>query len=497
MIDRVRLTLQLVVLVALAGCFLFSSAVRAEAPAQGRKGKKINVVLILTDDQGYSDLSCYGSTRIKTPRIDRMAAEGIRFTDFYAPASVCTPSRAGMLTGCYPIRVGMAEFPLLPNGKSWQTRVLFRNAPFGLNPNETTLAKVLKSAGYATACIGKWHLGDQKPFLPTSHGFDQYFGILYTPDMPPIDFVRGEQIVEHKIDLDTVCQRYTDEALRFIRDHKDGPPFFLFLSHTYPHVPVAASSEFRGKSGAGLYGDACEEIDASTGRVLDELNVLNIDDRTLVIYTSDNGPWLAKGEDGGSAFPFRGGKGSSYEGGFREPCIIRLPGVIPPGSVCHEMATQMDFLPTLARLAGTTLPHEVDGHDITDLMLAKPGAKTPDDSFFYYVGNRLHAVRSGQWKLKVPTTLSEEFAGYVKLDNPETPIPRALFDLANDPAEQKSVLKEHPDVAERLQAMIEHAREDLGDSKRKMVGKNVRPVGRTEVVPGALEHAGTGEGADQ
>ena len=223
---------------------LAGSSVRADAPA-----KKTNVIIMLTDDQGYSDLSCYGSTRIKTPRVDQMAAEGIRFTDFYAAASVCTPSRAALLTGCYPVRIGMGEFPLLPNGKPWQTRVLFRNAPFGLNPSETTIADLLRSAGYATACIGKWHLGDQKPFLPTSHGFDEYFGLLYTPDMPPLDYLRGDKIVEQKIDLSMTAQRYTEESLKFIRDHKDGP-FFLYFAHTYPHVPLSASKQFRGTSAA-------------------------------------------------------------------------------------------------------------------------------------------------------------------------------------------------------------------------------------------------------
>jgi arylsulfatase A-like enzyme len=300
--------------------------------------------------------------------------------------------------------------------------------------------------------------------------------------MPPVDFVRDEKIVEQKIDIGSCTGRYTDESLKFIRANKDKP-FFLYLSHTMPHVPIFASDRFKGKSAGGLYGDVCEEIDDSTGRILDALKELNIDDRTLVIFTSDNGPWLAKGEAGGSAFPLRGGKGGSYEGGFREPCIIRYPGVIPANTVCHEMATQMDFLPTLARLAGVTSapPKPIDGKDITDLMLAKPGAKSPDESFFYYVGNRLHAVRSGQWKLKVPTTLGEEFAGYLKIENAETEIPRALYDLENDPAEQKSVLADHPEVAKRLQEMIESAREDLGDSRRKMVGKNVRPVGQIPI----------------
>jgi arylsulfatase len=460
-------------IVALACLVIGIMARAAQVPS------KPNVIIILTDDQGYADLSCYGSKRIKTPVVDKMAAEGIKVTDFSAGASVCTPSRAALLTGCYPIRVGMGEFPLLPGGKPWQTRVLFRNAPFGLNPDEATIASVLKSVGYATAAVGKWHLGDQKPFLPTSHGFDSYFGLLYTPDMPPLDYVRDMKKVERKIDLNETAQRYTEESLKFIRAHKDGP-FFLYFAHTYPHVPLAASKEFRGKSARGLYGDACEEIDSTVGRVLDLLKELNIDDKTLVIFTSDNGPWLSKGENGGTATPLRGGKGGSYEGGFRMPCLMRFPGVIPPGSVCHELSTQMDFLPTLAKWAGAKLPRAVDGHDITDLILAKPGAKTPYEAFFYYVGDRLHAVRSGKWKLKVPTTLSEEFAGYLKIENPETPIPRALYDLEDDIGEQKSVLQNHPDVAKKLQAMIESAREDLGDAKRKMKGKNVRPVGRVE-----------------
>ena len=453
------------------------SYLRAAAAQATNAKPPPNVILILTDDQGYGDLGCYGSTRIKTPRIDRMAAEGIRFTDFYAPASVCTPSRAAMLTGCYPQRVGMGEIPPLPGGKPWMTRVLFRNAPFGLNPDETTIPELLKSAGYATSCVGKWHLGDQKPFLPTSQGFDEFFGILYTNDMPPVNFVRGEQIVEEKIDQATITGRYTDEALKFIRARKDKP-FFLFLSHTMPHVPLAASEKFKGKSAGGLYGDTIEEIDDSTGRVLDALKELKIDDRTLVIFTSDNGPWLAKGANGGSAFPLRGGKGGSYEGGFRVPCILRFPGTIPAGTVCREMATQMDFLPTLAALAGVSVPRAIDGKDITGLVRAKPGATSPHESFFYYSGNRLHAVRSGKWKLKVPTTLGEEFAGYLQIENAETEIPRALYDLEADPGEQKSVLNDHPDVAKRLQAMIESAREDLGDSRRKLAGNNVRAIGR-------------------
>jgi arylsulfatase A-like enzyme len=343
-----------------------------------------NIVLIYTDDQGYADLGCYGSKRIKTPRIDRMAAEGVRFTDFYAAASVCTPSRAGMLTGCYPQRIGIGEIPPVPGGKAWQTRVLYPGARFGLNPDETTIAEILKARGYATAIVGKWHLGDRKPFMPLDHGFDSFFGTVYTNDTPGVGFVRDYEFLDEKADHTTFTDRFTDESLKFIRDNKDKP-FFLYLAHLMPHVPLAVAERFRGKSAGGLYGDAIESIDDSTGKILDLIAELKLDDNTLVIFSSDNGPWLIKGEHGGNATPFRGGKGGAYEGGMRVPCIMRWPQVIPAGSVCGELATQMDFLPTFAKLAGGELPKDrkIDGKDISDLMFAKEGAKSPHESCFY------------------------------------------------------------------------------------------------------------------
>jgi arylsulfatase A-like enzyme len=446
-----------------------------------------NVIIILTDDQGYADLGCYGSTRIRTPRIDRMAAEGVRFTDFYAAASVCTPSRAALLTGCYPQRVGMGEIPPVPGGKPWQTRVLYPGARFGLNPDEVTIAELLKSRGYATGIVGKWHLGDRKPFMPLDHGFDSFFGCVYTNDTPGVGFVRGNEFLPDKVDHTTFTDRFTDESVQFIRDNRDTP-FFLYLAHFMPHVPLAVAERRRGKSAGGLYGDVIEALDESVGKVLDTLAELNLDDRTLVIFTSDNGPWLARGEKGGSATPLRGGKGGSYEGGQRVPGIMRWPGTIPAARVCREVATQMDLLPTIAALAGAELPTDrvIDGKDIGPLMRGASGATSPHESFFYYSGNRLHAVRSGRWKLKVPTTLAEEFAGYLAIENADTPIPRALYDLENDPGEQKSVLADHPDVAKRLQALIESAREDLGDSRRNVRGKRVRPIGEATTQPAAI-----------
>jgi arylsulfatase A len=439
-----------------------------------------NFILILTDDQGYADLACYGGTRMRTPRIDRMAAEGVRFTDFYACASVCTPSRAGMLTGCYPQRVGLGAIPRIPGAYDWQTRVLYPGAPFGIHPDEITIAELLKARGYATGIIGKWHLGDIRPFLPLDQGFDTFFGTIYTNDTKGVTFARGNEIIPGEIDQSTFTGRFTEESLQFIRDNKDKP-FFLFLSHIMPHVPIHASEKFRGKSPGGLYGDVIEELDDSVGQVLDLLDRLRLSENTLVIFTSDHGPWLFKGEKGGLATPLKGGKGSSHEGGQRVPCIMRWPGKIAPARVCREIAVNFDFYPTLAKLAGATVPSDriIDGKDLAPLMFTND-AKSPHDRFYYYSGDRLHAVRSGRWKLKVPTTLSEEYGDYGKIENPDTVLARALYDLEHDIGEQKNVIADHPEEAKRLQAMIEEARADLGDSCRNVVGQNVRPIGKVE-----------------
>jgi len=457
--------------------------------------RKPSFVVIYTDDQGYNDLGCFGSPLIKTPRLDRMAAEGMKFTDFYSAASVCTPSRAALMTGCYPQRVGMAAIPKSRDGttpsfiapESAFDHNLRPKSRYGLNPEEITIPKILKAQGYATACIGKWHLGDRPEFLPTRNGFDSYFGIPYSNDMRPGRLMRDEKNIEFHEGLlpaavqDTLTERYTEEAVRFITKNRDRP-FFLYLPHTMPHTPLHVTERFRGTSARGLYGDAVECIDWSVGRVLDTLAELGLERTTLVIFASDNGPWYPRGENGGNSTPLRAAKGTTYEGGMRVPCIMRWPGTIPAGKVCSEVATTMDILPTLANLAGAAPPADriIDGKDILPLMTGQPGATTPHEAFYYYYCNDLHAVRSGQWKLKFETTLHDEDIYQRNFSNPDATIPEALYNLYTDPGEQKSVLKDHSDIVARLRALAQKARTDLGDASRGIAGSNVRPIGRVK-----------------
>jgi arylsulfatase A-like enzyme len=439
-----------------------------------------NFVIILTDDQGYQDVGCFGAPDIRTPNLDRMAREGMRFTDFYVGQPVCTASRASLLTGCYPNRVGLLG-ALGPRSK------------VGISDREQTIAQVLKTRGYATAIFGKWHLGDAPQFLPTRHGFDEYFGLPYSNDMwpnhptnprgyPPLPLFRGEEIIGLMPDQTQLTTWYTEHAIRFIERNRDRP-FFLYVAHNLPHVPLHVSDKFKGKSKRGLYGDVIMEIDWSVGRILETLKRQGLDRRTLVVFTSDNGPWLLYGNHAGSALPLREGKTTTFDGGLREPCIMRWPGRIPAGTVCRQLAATMDLLPTFARLAGAAPPTDrvIDGRDIWPLLSGQPGAQSPHEAYFYYWGKHLQAVRSGKWKLH----LAHEY------DHPDPPghdgkpgqyvkrkIGVELFDIETDIGETNDVADRHPEVVARLQALAEQCREDLGDSATGREGKNVRPPGR-------------------
>ena len=464
------------------------------AAADGGKDRPPNFVIIFIDDMGYADVGCFGAEGYETPNLDRMAAEGTRCTDFYAAASVCTPSRAALMTGCYPQRVGLPH-------------VLGPKAQIGISDGETTIAQMLKGLpnatrrvgdpeplGYATACYGKWHLGHLPQFLPTHHGFDEYFGLPYSNDMwprhpeapkdyPDLPLIEGERIVAYDPDQTQLTTWYTERAVRFIEKNKDRP-FFLYVPHSMCHVPLYVSDKFKGKSQRGLFGDVIMEIDWSAGQILATLKRLGLDKNTMVLFCSDNGPWLSYGDHAGSAKPLREGKGTSFDGGQREPTILWWPGKIPAGRVCREPATTMDMLPTIAGLAGAKLPeHKIDGKDIWPLISGQPGAKSPHEAFFYYQGWALEAVRSGQWKLHFPhvyRTLGGRPGGTggrpAKYEQAQ--IDLTLFDLENDISEQHNVADQHPDVVERLQKLADAMRQDLGDAARKMDGPGRRPPGK-------------------
>ncbi len=424
--------------------------------ASAASAAKPNIVVIFADDLGYGDLGCYGSPTIATPRLDRMAAEGLRFTDFYAAAEVCSPSRAALLTGRYPIR----------NGMYGKRRVLYPDSKGGLPSTEITMAGALKAQGYATAYIGKWHLGIHEGSRPQDHGFERTFGVPYSNDMDPrpdlprkasaspepppdgwnIPLIRNGSIVERPADQPTLTKRYTGEAVAFIRESK-GSPFFLYLAHTFPHVPMFASSSFKGRSRAGIYGDAVEELDWSVGEVLDALRAQGVAENTLVIFTSDNGPWLMMGNQAGSAGPLREGKGSTWEGGMRVPAIAWWPGRIEPATT-RELASAMDLFATALALAGAPSPEDrpIDGADLAPLLFA--GSPLPERPFFYYRGDRLFACRLGEWKAHFST---QNGFGQPKAEAHEPPL---LFHLGRDPSEQRNVAADHPDVLEKIRAAV-------------------------------------------
>jgi arylsulfatase A len=419
-----------------------------------------NIVVIFCDDLGYGDLGCFGHPTIKTPNLDRMAAEGVRLTQFYSASPVCTPSRAALMTGRLPIRSGMC---------SDKRRVLFPDSGGGIPASEVTLAEGLKKQGYATACVGKWHLGHLPQFLPTSNGFDSYFGIPYSNDMdrvndaprgrdsfwdPKVEYwnvplMRNLEIVERPADQTTITRRYAEEAVSFIRKNKDEK-FFLYLPHSLPHVPLFRSKEFEGKSLRGLYGDVIEEIDWSVGQVLQTLRDLKLDQNTIVWFTSDNGPWLTFNDHGGSAGLLREGKGTTWDGGMREPIICWWPGSIPAGQVSAELGTTMDIYSTSLALAGAELEQEriVDGYDLTESL--KGRSKSPREFVYYYRGTRLMALRKGPWKAHFAT--QESYTSNNKLNEHDPPV---LYNLEVDPSEKWDVAEQQPLVIAEIKAAAE------------------------------------------
>jgi len=464
-------------------CWAFGAAGWAAEP---QPAKNPNIVIIFTDDQGYSDVGCFGAKGFPTPHLDRLAKEGRRFTRFYVAQPVCSASRAALLTGCYPNRIGIHG-------------ALGPSAKHGLNSSEMTIAELVKQRGYATGMVGKWHLGHLPPFLPTRHGFDEYFGLPYSNDMwpfhpeakagtyPALPLLEGEKAVKPNVTHEDQCQLttwYTEHAVKFIEKNKDRP-FFLYVAHSMPHVPLHVSDKFKGKSQQGLYGDVIMEIDWSVGEILGALKKHNLEENTLVIFTSDNGPWLSYGNHAGMAADLREGKGTCWEGGVREPCIMRWPGKIPAGSVCGEALMTIDIFPTIARLIGAEPPkHKIDGLDVWPLVAGEPNAKNPHQAYcFYYEQNQLQAVLDGRWKLQLPhayRTLAGQAGGRdgVPAKYQQRRLQTAeLYDLQADPSETTDAAGKNPEAVKRLEELAEAAREDLGDSLTQRKGKNVRPAG--------------------
>ncbi len=468
----------------LAACSmtLFSGSV-TQVTAADSSAKKPNVIIIFIDDMGYGDIGPFGATKQKTPHLDRMAAEGMKMTSFYA-APVCSVSRAQLLTGCYGPRISV-------------TGVYFPASAAGLNPEEITIAERMKEVGYATMCIGKWHVGDQPEFLPTNQGFDHYLGFPYSNDMqraaegtttavmPLVRDDKVEDLVTNE-QQSLITGRYTEEAVKFITDNKDKP-FFLYFPHTAVHTPIYPGPDFQGKSDNGRYGDWVEEIDASTGTVLDTLKKLKIADNTLVIFTSDNGPWLIKGKDGGSSGPLRGGKGSTWEGGVREPTIAWWPGHVPAGKSCDAVAGTIDLLPTCMALTGRTAPDTpvIDGKDISSLLLGTSN-ESPREAHYYFQGTSLDAVRQGPWKLALKEQ-KETMGKGVSDDVKGTKL--RLYNLNADIGEKNNVAEQNPEVVARLQALADKMEAEL--SGKDATGR--RPAGKASSPKTLYPTAGKGK----
>lgn len=461
----------------LASCIAIGDKIKPET------GGGPNVILIVTDDLGYSDLSVFGSSDIRTPNLDGMSEEGVRLTSFYVAQAICSASRAAILTGCYPNRIGIHN-------------ALMPDSPIGLHPSETTLAEMLREQGYATAIFGKWHLGDHPEFMPSGQGFDEFFGIPYSNDMWPLHPQQGagfnfgplplyenERVIDTLTDQATFTVDITERGVDFIDRHKDRP-FFLYMAHPQPHVPLFVSDAFKGKSDAGLYGDVIMEIDWSVGQLLGALKRHGINRNTVVIFTSDNGPWLSYGNHAGSALPFREGKGTAWEGGHREPFILWYPGQLEEGRVLDTPVMAIDLLPTLAEITGSRLPElPIDGKSAWDLLRGESG-ESPQEAYFFYAGvNELQGVRYGRWKLYFPhsyRTMEGQQAGmdglpgnyrYVALDGIR------LYDVVADPGETTNLATVHPGVVEEIRELADGMRSRLGDSLSGITGSENREAG--------------------
>lgn len=465
---------------------LSSLAFALNSPAAARLP---NVIVILCDDMGYADIGPFGCQAYTTPNLDRLAREGRKFTNFHVSQAVCSASRTALLTGCYNNRVGI-HGALGPGSR------------IGINASEMTMAELFKQKGYATGMAGKWHLGHHPQFLPVRHGFDEYLGLPYSNDMwphhpeakkgtyPKLPLFEGDQVKDPDITPEkqpNLTTWYAERAVQFIEKNKDRP-FFFYLAHNMPHVPLFVSDKFKGKSGAGLFGDVIQEIDWSVGQVLDTLKKHKLDDHTLVVFTSDNGPWLSYGTHAGSAGPLREGKGTAWEGGTRVPCLMRWPGQLPAGTSSGDMLMTIDLLPTFAKLIGAKLPdHKIDGLDVWPLLAGQPGAKNPHDCYYsYYANNELQAMFSpdGRWKLQLPhefRTLAGRPGGKngipAKYENAKLAEPQ-LYDLHNDIGEKTDVASSNPAIVQRLLVLAEQARADLGDSLTQRKGAGVREPGR-------------------
>jgi len=451
-----------------------------------------NIVVIFIDDMGYADIGPFGARGYTTPNLDRLAREGRRFTDFYVPQAVCSASRSGIMTGCYNVRIGIPG-------------ALTHRSDIGISAGEMTLAEVAKQRGYATACFGKWHLGHHPKFLPTRHGFDEYFGLPYSNDMwplhpevgskfPDLPLFDGERVVNPRMldaDQNQLTTQYTERAVQFIeRNH--ARPFLIYLAHTMVHVPLHVSDKFRGRSARGLFGDVVMELDWSVGQIVDTLRRNKLERDTLVIFTADNGPWLSYGDHAGSAAPLREGKGTMFDGGCREPTVMWWPGRIPAGTVCRTPAMTIDLLPTFAHLLDAKLPaHTIDGRNIWPLMAGEPGAKSPHEAYYFYWDQHLEAVRMGRWKLHFPhayRTLGGRPGGTggIPVRYEQAKIGLSLFDMDVDPGETRDVAAAHPDVVAQIRRLADRMRTELGDSATTQRGAGVREPGRLE--PGDLRY---------